>query len=76
MARTLNFEGMIPHLILKVKQSSDQIGTIPCPRFIQIVIKKRIYWPYPAYRWIRTVTGVTVLIKIISSLWFSLLINT
>ena len=35
MERSLNFEGIMSHLILKAKQSNDQIENILCPRFIK-----------------------------------------
>ena len=80
MERKLNFEGMIPHLFLKARQLNYQIGKIPCPRFIKCVKKKKKkkkkYWPYPAYRCNRIMTGATVPTQILSSSWFSLLINT
>ena len=42
MERRLNFEGMISHLILKAKQSNDQIRKILCTRFIKTVKKMNL----------------------------------
>ena len=67
--RRLNFEEVIhvSHLFRKATQPNDQTGKILRPRFIKTV--KRIYWPYPAFRWNRIMTGATVSIKILSSVW-------
>ena len=74
--RRLNFENMmhVSYLFRKAKQPNDQTGKILCPRFIKTV--KRIYWPYPAFRWNRIMTGATVSIQMLPSVWVSLLINT
>ena len=74
MERRLNFEGTISHLFLKAKQPNDQIGKILCPRIK--TVKKMNLLALSGIWMIRIMTGATVSIKILSSLWFSLLINT
>ena len=69
-----NFKGMIS-LVFKAKQPNHQTGKILCLRFIKLY-RQWIYWPYPAFRWNRIMIRATMSIKILSSLWFSLLINT
>ena len=76
MERRLNFEGMVSHLFLKAKQPNDQIGKNTMPTLHKNCKKKIIYWPYLAFRWNRVMIGATVSIKVLSSEWFSLLINT